>query len=294
MLVVRMVGRRRPQTVVQQAVQGADDEAGIELGAQVIQNQQVGPGDGLQQGVLFAGGVGAEVQRFHPAEKVGAGNVDDVEALVEGGARHRQGGVGLAQAGVAGEHQVFAVEVERGGVVLQVGQQLGHVLADGAPGLGVAGVGVVVQLHGVEAGHRQAGHGLDLLPAEPLHLPADALAGLALRNAGVLAERAGEFGFQRQGRPPAGGQQGVPLLAGLGQGGGGCRPVCAAGPGQGAVHPAGADGVLSGPQARHGGFGFGPGILGGGPGHLPPGRHRPHGRLIQLVSCAHGLSPFVS
>src|SRR5699024_2299499 len=101
---------------------------------------QVGAADRFEQGFLLAGGVGAEVQRLHPAEKVGAGDVDDVVALVEGGPRHRQGGVGLAQAGVAGQHQVFAVQVELVGVIPQVGQQVGHVLADGAAGLRVAGV----------------------------------------------------------------------------------------------------------------------------------------------------------
>ena len=193
---------------------------------------------------------------FSPAGS-GAGDVDDVVALVKGGPRHRQGGVGLAQAGVAGQHQVFAVEVELVGVIPQVGQQVGHVLADGAAGLGVAGVGVVVQLHGVKAGHRQAGHGLDLLPAQPLHLPADALAGLAARNAGVLAERAGIFRLERKGRAAAGGQQGVPLPAGFGQGG--RRGVTAGAPrsGQRAAHPAAADGVLGGPQLRHGGLGLG-------------------------------------
>ena len=38
-------------------------------------------------------------------------------------------------------------------------------------------------------------------------------------HAGVLAQGAGEFGLQRLGRAAAGGQQGVPLLAGFGQGG---------------------------------------------------------------------------
>ena len=220
------------------------------------------------------------MQGLDPAEEVGAGNVDDVVALFQGGPRHRQGGVGLAQAGVAGEHQVLAVQVEGGGVVLQVGQQLGHVLADAAAGLGVPGVGVIVQLHGVETGHRQAGHGLDLFPAQPLHLPADALAGLALGHAGVLAQRAGEFGLQRLGRAAAGGQQGVPLLAGFGQGGGSFGPAGPPGPGQGAAHPAGAQSVLGGPQPRHGGLGLGAGVLRGGFGPLAPGRHRPQGRLV--------------
>ena len=48
-------GQLRAQTVVQQAVKGADEEAGVELGTQVVEDEQVGPGGGAQDiGLLEA------------------------------------------------------------------------------------------------------------------------------------------------------------------------------------------------------------------------------------------------
>ena len=42
-------GQLRAQTVVQQAVKGADEEAGVELGTQVVEDEQVGSGGGAQE-----------------------------------------------------------------------------------------------------------------------------------------------------------------------------------------------------------------------------------------------------
>lgn len=64
-------GQVCPQPVVEQTVQGAQEEVGIELGAQVVQNEQVGPGCGLQQGLFLAAGVCAKVQCFQLGEKSG-------------------------------------------------------------------------------------------------------------------------------------------------------------------------------------------------------------------------------
>src|SRR5699024_7660918 len=100
-----------PQTLVEQAVQGADEEVGGKLGAQSVQDQQVGPGRRPEQKLPLVVGVLAEAQSLQPAEKFGAGNVDHVESFFQGGPRNGQGGVGFAQARVAHQHQVFAVQV---------------------------------------------------------------------------------------------------------------------------------------------------------------------------------------
>ena len=248
------------------AIQGADEEAGAELRPQIVQDQQVGGSGGVQQGLLLAGGVGAEVQRFQPPEEIGAGNIDDVVILLQHDARNGQGRVGLAQPGVAEEHQALAVVVELLGVAAQLGQQAAHVAAHRLAQLVVLSVGVVAQLHGVEAGNGQAGQRLDLLPAEFLHQFVDAGAGVPLKAAGVLTLRAGEPGFQCIGRAAAGGQQVGEGLSGLCQSGGCLGAVLAGSPGQCAPDAPHPHLVLGMAQGRDGGFRLGPGILGVGPG----------------------------
>lgn len=49
-------GQLGPKAVVQQAVEGADEKGGVELGAEVVQNEQVGAGGGLQQRFFLPGG----------------------------------------------------------------------------------------------------------------------------------------------------------------------------------------------------------------------------------------------
>ena len=101
-------GQFRAQTVVQQAVKGTDEEAGVELGTQVVEDEQVGPGGGAQEHLFLPGGVRAEVQGLELREEVGAGYIDDVEALFQNLSGNGQSGMGLAQTGVAEEHQALA------------------------------------------------------------------------------------------------------------------------------------------------------------------------------------------
>ena len=58
MLVVMMVAARH-QTVVQQAVEHRNEVGCDELGAQIVQDQQVGGGGSAQQSVGITGGVKA-------------------------------------------------------------------------------------------------------------------------------------------------------------------------------------------------------------------------------------------
>ena len=105
MLVVTMVGSFAPKPVIQQAVQAADqEEAGVELRAKIIQNEQVGPGSGLHQGFLLACRVCTEVQPFQFGEKVRAGNIDHIVALFQHDARNGKGRMGLAKARIAKQH----------------------------------------------------------------------------------------------------------------------------------------------------------------------------------------------
>ena len=61
----------RTEAVVQQTVQGAEEETGVEFRAQIIEDEQVCPGCRLQQGLFLPGGVRAEVQRFQFGKKSG-------------------------------------------------------------------------------------------------------------------------------------------------------------------------------------------------------------------------------
>ncbi len=54
-------GQLGPQPVVQQAVQGADEKAGIELGAQIVQDEQVGTGGGLEQSLFLTARIRTEM-----------------------------------------------------------------------------------------------------------------------------------------------------------------------------------------------------------------------------------------
>ncbi len=63
-------GQLCAQPVVQQAVQIGEKEAGIELGAKIIEDQQVGLGCSLEQRFFLAVRVGAEMQRFQLAKEI--------------------------------------------------------------------------------------------------------------------------------------------------------------------------------------------------------------------------------
>lgn len=64
-------GQMRTEAVVQQTVQGAEEETGVEFRAQIIEDEQVCPGCRLQQSLFLPGGVRAEVQRFQFGKKSG-------------------------------------------------------------------------------------------------------------------------------------------------------------------------------------------------------------------------------
>lgn len=89
--------------------------------------------------------------------------------------------MGLAKARIAEQHQTFAAAVKFFCVGTQFFQKFPHVRPDRLPQLLVHCVGVVAQLHRVEAGNGQAGQLLDLLAAEFLHQFVDALAGVPLK-----------------------------------------------------------------------------------------------------------------
>ena len=83
------------------------------------------------------------MQAFELGEKVRAGNVDHVIAFFQHDACNGKGGVGLAEARVAKEHQALAVVVKIFCVAAQIGQQVGHVWTDGTAHLIVGAAGVV-------------------------------------------------------------------------------------------------------------------------------------------------------
>ena len=171
----------RTEAVVQQTVQGAEEETGVEFRAQIIEDEQVCPGCRLQQGLFLPGGVRAEVQRFQFGKKIGAGNIDHVHVLRQHDARNGKGRMGLAKARIAEQHQTFAAAVKFFCVGTQFFQKFPHVRPDRLSQLLIHCVGVVAQLHRVEAGNGQAGQLLDLLAAEFLHQFVDALAGVPLK-----------------------------------------------------------------------------------------------------------------
>jgi DNA-binding FadR family transcriptional regulator len=213
-------GQLCTQPVVEQTVQAADEEGGVELRAKIIQNEQIGPGSGLHQRFLLACRVCTKVQPFQLGEKVRAGNIDHIVALFQHDARNGKGRMGLAKARIAKQHQALAVVVKLFRVAAQVCQHIGHVRADGTAHLFISTVRVIVQLHGVKACNGQAGQRLDLLAAQLLHHLVHALTGAAIHAAGVLTFGADKARLQCISGPSALCQQGGQLLLCIGKGGG--------------------------------------------------------------------------
>ena len=228
------------------------------------------------------------MQRFQLAEKVWAGDIDHIVVLPQHLPGNGKGGMGLAQPCVTHQQQTFAGSGgEVRGVIPQVSQNLGHVAAHALAQRLVHRVGVVVQLHGVKAGDRQAGQFLDLLPAQLLHHPAHTVAGAAVHCAGVLAPLAGELRLQRIRRAPAPGQQGGQLLLCRRKGSSSLGTVLAGSSGNGAADAPYPHFLLGVAQPGNGGFGFGLCILCQGAGGLPPHGHGAQCLLIQFVFGTH-------
>ena len=101
-------GQLCAQAVIQQTVQIRQEEAGIELGAQIIKDQQIGVAGSLEQSLFLTAGVCAEMQRFQLAEKVRAGDIDHIIVLPQHLPGNGKGGMGLAQPCVTHQQQAFA------------------------------------------------------------------------------------------------------------------------------------------------------------------------------------------
>ena len=101
-------GQLCTQPVVQQTVQIGEKEAGIELGAKIIEDQQVGIGCSLEQRFFLAVRVGTKMQRFQLAKEIRAGDIDHIIVLPEHLSGNGQRRMGLAKTGISQQQQALA------------------------------------------------------------------------------------------------------------------------------------------------------------------------------------------
>ena len=244
---------------VDQLIQHTDGQRRDVLGAQVVQNQQVG---------LLTGGqplvVGRVVEVLAPqlrGQRSGA-CVQHVVAALQHGVGNRQRQMCLAQAGVAHEQQVRAVLAEFGGVAAAVVQQLAHVLPRGDAQLRLHGIAVALDLKAGKLAQAQRAGGIDLVPAQAAGGVCHAAAGDTAAHTGILTQRAAVGGLEivhiEPGLPDGGGQR---LLC-AGQRGAGCIHVSAKGCGLRKAQPRTQVGAVRLGQRRVRGVGGAAGSLG--------------------------------
>ena len=213
-------------TGVDQLIQYADGQLADVLGAQVVQNQQVG---------LLTGGqplvVGRVVEVLAPQLRGQRGGacVQYVVAALQHGVGNRQRQMCLAQAGVAHEQQVRAALAEFGGVAAAVVQQFAHVLPRGDAQLRLHGVAVALDLKAGKLAQAQRAGGIDLVPAQTAGGVCHAAAGDTAAHTGILTQRAAvgrlEIVRAEPGLPDRSGQRFICA----GQRGAGCIHVSAKG-----------------------------------------------------------------
>ena len=274
-------------TGVDQLIQYADGQLADVLGAQVVQNQQVGLLAGIQPGVF-----GGTVKVFAPqlsGQRGGAG-VQHIKPAVQNCVCNGKCHVGFSQPGTANKHQAAAFRRKAVGVPLAVGQHFAHVVPRGATQLRLRLGGVAVQFEGIKAAQGQRACGVDLLPPQGAGCFGHAAAGTAVHHAGILAGGAGVVRNKTL-RPKA--QRGISSCQALV-----CRfqrcgcdgLVRAAGGSQRQGQPGVGAGVLGGAQLRVGSQRCGTVTLGCCYGLLAAGRNVAQCFAEEFIFGAHGLS----
>ena len=186
---IRRVDRRAvgQHPGVDQLVQHADRQRGDVLGAQVVQNQQVGLLTGGQPLVIV--GI-VEVLAPQLGGQRGGARVQHVVAALQHSIGNRQRQMCFAKAGVPHKQQIRAVLAEPRGVVAAVVQQLAHILLRRDAQLGLDSVAVALDLKARKLAQPQRAGGVDLLAAQAAGNLGYAAAGVAALHAGVAAQRA--------------------------------------------------------------------------------------------------------